>query len=227
MEPFVQLVIKLNNIKTEAEQIAWIKVKNISSEILNRAFSTAVINGFLPIVKALSKIAGVDPTADDNDAIQAAAQYGELEVVKFLCTDPDLKVDPAANNNTAICLAAQFGHLQVIQYLCTLPNIDPTADKDSAIRAASEHKYPEVVNFLASLQCYNPFSPKIGLERKNELIKLLTKLNLQKQLERHEVIQSNLHLGLLFFRDCLHNDIGIKIVQTVVDLDYCSTEFQR
>lgn len=229
MEPLVQLVEKLNNLKSETEQIAWIKIKNFSSEILNHAFSTAVINGLLPLVKALSKINGVDPTADDNDAIQAAAQHGELEVLKYLCTE--LKVDPAANNSNAICLAALSGHLEVIEYLCTLPNLDPTAGNHRAILAASEHKYSEVVSFLASLPCYNPLRPNIGLERKNELIKLLTNLNMQKQLKAHEVVQSNLHLGFLFFAevsdlDFLDEDIRKKIGQTVVDLDYRSTLFQ-
>jgi hypothetical protein len=230
MDTLVQLVDKLNNLKSETEQIAWIKIKNVSSEILNRAFSTAVINGFLPIVKALSKIPGVDPAADNNDAIQGAAQYGQLEVIKFLCTDP--KVDPAVDDSNAICLAAQNDHLEVIEFLCTLPNIDPTADKDRAILAASEHKHPEVVNFLASLQCYNPYNPKIGLERKDEIIRLLTNLNMQKQLKYHEVVQSNLHLGFLFFKnvsnlECLGIDIRRKIGETALDLDYYSTEFKR
>ncbi len=228
MNPLLQ-VVELNNLKSEAEQIAWVKMKKVSLEILNHAFLTAVINGFLPLVKALSKISGVDPTADNNDAIQAGAQYGQEEVVKYLCTE--LKLDPAANNSSAICLAAQNGHLNVIKFLCTFPQVDPTADKDSAILAALEFKKQEVVNFLASLPCYNPFNPNIGLERKNELINLLTRHNLQKQLNSHQ-IQANLHLGFLFFNkdydlDCLTEETRRNILEIGLELDYHATAYMR
>ena len=58
---------------------------------------------------------GIDPATKDNNAIRYAAEFGHLDVVKYLMSlDPKYGIDPAACDNVAIRCAAQDGHLDVI-----------------------------------------------------------------------------------------------------------------
>ena len=59
-----------------------------------------VKNGYLEIVQELLKDNRVDPSANNNDAIQWASGNGHLEVVEELLKDN--RVDPSANDNYAI-----------------------------------------------------------------------------------------------------------------------------
>ena len=75
----------------------------------------ASVNGHLELVRELLKDSRVDPSADNNFAIQEASRYGHLEVVRELLKDS--RVDPSANNNAAIRLASKNGHLEVVREL--------------------------------------------------------------------------------------------------------------
>ena len=74
---------------------------------------------------------GVDPSAQGNHAIRAAASHGQLDSVRYLCELPrDRGVDPSAGDNHAIRAAASHGQLDIVRYLCELPpdrGVDPQA----------------------------------------------------------------------------------------------------
>ncbi|MBA2651975.1 MAG: ankyrin repeat domain-containing protein [Tatlockia sp.] len=193
----------------------------ISPRVLNRVFNTAIINGFLEIVKKLTKMAGVYQNLNWIEAIEAAAQRGKLEILEFLYAV--LPKDPLPDGSGALCLAAQNGYLDIVKFLVTVQNVDPSAQEHAAIISASEQKRQEVVEFLASQPCYNPFDKPITPERKNHLIKILTNFGATKQLNSY-LTQSNLGFGFLFFEcsamDCFPKEIRTKIAATALKLDY-------
>ena len=91
-----------------------------------------------------------DPSADDDDAIRWASEFGHTDVVKLLLGDD--RVDPSADNDEAILLASYNGHLDVVKLLLQDPDVDPSADNDEAIRWASENGHTDVVNILKQWQ---------------------------------------------------------------------------
>jgi ankyrin repeat protein len=66
----------------------------------------------------------VDPSADDNQAIQLAAYNGHLQVVERLLEHPG--VDPSDGNNEAIRWAAKRGHAEIIRRLLDHPRMNWT-----------------------------------------------------------------------------------------------------
>ncbi len=192
----------------------------ISPRVLNRVFNTAIINGFVEIVKKLTKMAGVYQNLNWIEAIEAAAQNGQLEILEFLYAV--LPKGPLPDGSGALCLAAQNGYLEIVKFLVTVKNVDPSTEKNAAIRSAFQFKHQEVVEFLSSLPCYNPFDKSIA--EKHYLIKLLTYLGATKQLNSY-LTQSNLRFGFLFFEersamDCFPKEIRTKIAATALKLDY-------
>lgn len=87
-----------------------------------KLFIDAVEKGDLEDVIALSKLRDVDPTANNNEAIQIASKHGRLPVVKFLAGLPN--VDPTANNNEALQYAGDLGYLSVVKYLVAIGAFD-------------------------------------------------------------------------------------------------------
>ena len=98
---------------------------------------------------------GVDPKAQDNNAIRMAASHGHVDVVRYLCELPsDRGVDPSVEDNDAICCAASERHTDVVRYLCELPpdqGVDPSAQNNRAIRLAASNGHVDVVRYLCEL----------------------------------------------------------------------------
>lgn len=146
---------------------------------MNRQLVIAARTGNINAVRRLIA-AGANPAFDNNDAIELAAGYGHLEVVRLLLQDE--RVDPSADNDKAIVLAAQGGyleivrlllsdsrvnpgvsvnepirwaamngHLEVVRLLLQDDRVDPTADDNYAIRGAAENGHTEVVQLLATI----------------------------------------------------------------------------
>ena len=69
----------------------------------------------------------VDPSTDDNLAIQLASCYGHYEVIKLLLSD--LRVDPRADDNFAIKWASMNGHAEVVKLLSSDPRVAITINK--------------------------------------------------------------------------------------------------
>jgi hypothetical protein len=94
----------------------------------------AVENGHeLAVVERLLQDKSVDPSANDNYAIRAAAQNGHLAIVDRLLQDE--RVDPSADNNFAVQLAAERGHLAVVDRLLEDDRVD--------VAVAIQHSRPE------------------------------------------------------------------------------------
>ena len=97
------------------------------------------------LVKQMLK-SGVDPSAQDNYAIQLAAEYGHTEVVRLLLGDE--RVNPSAVDNYAIKQAAYYGRTAIVRLLLSDKRVDPSADDDYAIRLAAQNGHDEIVKLL-------------------------------------------------------------------------------
>jgi len=98
--------------------------------------------------------AGVDPSAENNRAIQFASDIGNLAAVNRLLQDE--RVDPSANNNVAIQWASDGGHLAIVNRLLEDERVDPTATNNSAIHYASLRGHLSVVNRLLQDERVDP-----------------------------------------------------------------------
>jgi hypothetical protein len=132
------------------------------------AFMDAVRKENLELVNRLLQDPRVDPSADDNCAIQSASTNGYLAVVNRLLQDP--RVDPSANNNYGIQMAAAEGHLAVVNRLLQDPRTNPVDATNYALNEsynrghlavttrllqdprvlASDHPLAKIVRALAS-----------------------------------------------------------------------------
>jgi ankyrin repeat protein len=113
---------------------------------MNNEFIKAAKTGDVEKVRLLLTDPRVDPSANNNVAIQQASHNGHLEVVRLLLTDP--RTDPAADDNDAIQWASRNGHLEVVRLLLTDPRTDPAANNNFAIQWASINGHLEVVRLL-------------------------------------------------------------------------------
>jgi len=89
-------------------------------------------------------------------AISEAADYGHLEVIKYLSGRHG--VDASAQDNLAIINAARKGHLSIVEYLSSLPGVDASAQDNWAIVQASILGHTQVVEYLLTLPKVNAFA---------------------------------------------------------------------
>ena len=118
----------------------------------------------------------VDPSANDNVAIQVSSEYNSVAVVESLLAARDdsgrLRVDPAACDNAAIRLSSQFGHVAVVALLLAARDdsgrlrVDPSALDNAAIQAASFNGHVAVVERLLRDSRVDPSA------RNNEALRL-------------------------------------------------------
>jgi ankyrin repeat protein len=93
---------------------------------LNFVLRTAIECGFTDAVKLLLPCAGVDPSAQSNNALILAARKGHLEIVKLLLLDA--RVDPSPQSNYALRCASENGHLDIVKLLLLDDRVYPSAD---------------------------------------------------------------------------------------------------
>lgn len=119
----------------------------------------------------------VDPSSNNNYAIQWTVMNGHTEVVKLLLEDPrvnpsaadnypnidtitsnhieavklllqDERVDPSVDDNSAICWTSARGQTEFVKLLLQDERIDPSVDDNYAIRLASVCGHTKVVELL-------------------------------------------------------------------------------
>ena len=96
------------------------------------------------IVEMLLEHPKVDPSANDNEAIQAAAGLRWYIFVEMLLEDP--RVDPSANNNQAIQSAVNQDHECIVEMLLEDPRVDPSVNDNQLIRRAARQGNVQIVN---------------------------------------------------------------------------------
>ena len=132
----------------------------------------------------------VDPSAGNNQAINAAVRYDKLEVVKVLLAHPN--VDPAASSNWLIRSATHSGFIMMMRLLLADSRVDPGAISAKDIKDLSIENKTEIVNLLLG-------HPKVALLTKDmnattPIPKYLLHLPLDqllKELSKHQLMTSN------------------------------------
>ena len=136
-----------NLLEIEETDLAFNNWKRIYYDLLKSSvFKTYAEKGDIEIVELLLADPRVDPSANDNYAIELASQKGHDKVVELLLVDP--RVDPSAYDNYAIRMASQNGHDKVVELLLADPRVDPSADNNYAIQLASQKGHDKVVELL-------------------------------------------------------------------------------
>ncbi len=130
---------------------------------------------------------GLDPSAEDNQALDHAAITNHLDIVNRLLQDnrvgipnhtlfnvitsgyydvakrllEDDRVNLEAKNN-ALRFAAEYGRLDIVNLLLDVHQVDPSADSSAALASAAWGGYLPVVNRLLKDKRVDP---AVGLER--------------------------------------------------------------
>jgi ankyrin repeat protein len=125
------------------------------------ALCFASYNGNTDKVKMLLSHSCVDPTADDNAAVQLACMAGHIDITKLLLSDA--RVNPGAKVNLAFRLVSKYGHMELVQRLLEDPRVNPAAHNNYAIRAACVKGHYKIVKLLLSDSCVDP-SPRTTLQ---------------------------------------------------------------
>jgi ankyrin repeat protein len=125
-------------------------LNNVLQDIKNTTilFQESIRQGRVEVVRLLLSENRVDPSYDDDDAIQSASDNGHIEVVRLLLSDN--RVDPSTYNNFAIQSASSNGHVEVVRLLLSDNRVDLSDQGNSAIRLASSNGHVEVVRLLLS-----------------------------------------------------------------------------
>ncbi|KAJ3320425.1 hypothetical protein HDU76_000307 [Blyttiomyces sp. JEL0837] len=119
--------------------------------ILHESFTIACRQGHLDIVNMLlNEIDGLDPTVNNNEAIQGASSNGEVEIVNLLLGLDG--VDTTANENEAIKSASANGYLDVVELLLQVPRVKTSPSINESIHRASARGHLQVVKFLIELE---------------------------------------------------------------------------
>ncbi len=107
----------------------------------------ASANGSTNVIKILLADTRLDPSDDDNEAIELASQYGHTEVMELLLNDN--RVDPSANHNFAIQIASRYGYVDIVKVLLNDMRVDPSDDDNKAFLNAHEIGHEDIMDLLA------------------------------------------------------------------------------
>lgn len=84
-------------------------------EDYNKRFISACANNKVDIARALLLDKRVNPSANNNEAIQDACRFGREEIVKLLLQDG--RADPSINHNIAVMMAAAKNERELVHML--------------------------------------------------------------------------------------------------------------
>ncbi len=103
-----------------------------------------------------------------NEWLLTAAQWGHVDVVRYLCELPLIDgVFPDVENNAALIDASECGHLEVVRYLCELPldrGVDPGANNNEALLWAVRFGFFDIVRYLCELPLHRGVDPSAEKE---------------------------------------------------------------
>jgi hypothetical protein len=122
--------------KRQIKRLWWLGIKNDSSDLIE----------FLMTRSKFKWDECVDPSTNDNRAIQVASLVGAVKTIQILLADP--RVNPCANNNYCIANACGEGYTEIVKILLADPRVDPSVRNDVAIRCASKYGHVDIVKIL-------------------------------------------------------------------------------
>lgn len=91
-----------------------------------------------------------DPAFNDNCAINNAAEFGHLDIVRRLLVDP--RVDPSDDENAAIKAASEEGHVEIVRLLLGDSRVNPSAGDNYCLVVAAHKGQYKVIELLLADQ---------------------------------------------------------------------------
>lgn len=90
----------------------------------NKSFWNYISLKDIDMVKLFLESTTIDPSSNENEALQIACIYGYQETVKVLLLD--YRVDPTANKCNAFIKAMIYDHMEVVKILLQDGRVDPS-----------------------------------------------------------------------------------------------------
>ncbi len=138
------------NIKDNLSENQLLKILYLAAEEGNLSVVERVLN-----LEKLNVSQVNQPIKDGFSVLNAAAENGHLEVVKFLIEHGADVNQPVEDGSTALLLAAEEGHTAVVEYLLTCQGIKlnlENEDGETALSVATASGHTDIVNALSSYQ---------------------------------------------------------------------------
>jgi hypothetical protein len=160
----------------QAETILITLREKADASFLQKTFKELVKAGATALVTTLLTDERVDPTADQNKAIQLCAKHGHLALLELLLTDK--RVNPADEENAAICLACYNGRTDVARRLLKDERVDPTINNHYLMVSVANSGYTDLVRLLLEDGRVDPgireaLACACGKQDNGEIVKLL------------------------------------------------------
>ena len=135
---------------TLGETVIWretIKVDGFEmSEFSYANFKNAIVDGNYELIQLILKESSIDPTYNNNFAIQYSSKHGNDKIVDLLLKDG--RSDPTSENNYAFEYAVKNNHYKVVELLLKDGRVDPSYANNFAIRQASNDGSYNIVDLL-------------------------------------------------------------------------------
>eukprot|EP01118_Nematostelium_gracile_P006599 TRINITY_DN2121_c0_g5_i1.p1 TRINITY_DN2121_c0_g5~~TRINITY_DN2121_c0_g5_i1.p1 ORF type:complete len:393 (-),score=78.12 TRINITY_DN2121_c0_g5_i1:34-1167(-) len=110
--------------------------------------------GILSVVNTLLKDPRLDPSWNQNKALEIANSNGQCDIVKRLLQDK--RVDPSFDDNKLFINACKRDYLDIVNLLLEDNRVDPTAQKDLPLQSAACGGHIEIVKRLLQHPKVNP-----------------------------------------------------------------------
>jgi len=117
-------------------------------------FRKAVSSGNVAVVRSLLRCPTIDPSFDQNFALQVACSNGYTEIVEMLLQDN--RVDASTEDNYPIFCACKNKHTDVVRLLLRDPRVDPTVNRNSIIDWAAYLQQMDIIELLLRDRRVNP-----------------------------------------------------------------------
>lgn len=177
-EEYTELLKSLHKINAGRihELVFYLLIKNHTFEEINNDFSflvdeerrkikkfefggkqhKAIGNGYLNLIKFWDVTDDTDSNDHAEQSIITAAEYGHLDIVKYLLEQIELYDNPILRDQveTVFSVAAEHGHLDILKYIVEMEHKYGKVDEllQSAFTYAIEGGHVNVLKYLISLE---------------------------------------------------------------------------
>ena len=143
---------------------------------IHKQFMNAVRKGNAEQVREFLYNHNVDPSSDNQDALQLASVLGQTEIVRILLEDP--RVDPSVDHQWAVINAVRKGNVDIVRLFLADPRVDPSVDDSVMLYNAVHSNNIEIVKILLAdprvdpslhgqealtVACYQYYTPIVRL----------------------------------------------------------------
>jgi ankyrin repeat protein len=143
-----QDILATSSFKGDVQTV--VKILALSPKLLPKIDGISLFeasdSGHADVVALLLQDPRVDPTENNDHALQRACQRGHVDVVTLFLKGT--RVNPGRHENIAFHLACENGHADVVTLLLKDPRVDPTVRGDYVCRPDARDVPAEIVKLI-------------------------------------------------------------------------------